>query len=180
MSADELHELQESADYAHRNPGMAPVSLTMAVLAVLVATATVLGHQAHTAEVVSRTKAHDQMARYQAEDMREHEDKLFLAINNAGVTAEFRESVAKEAELCKQEKDKLQQEAHRLEDASGAAEARGDGYDFAEVFLEIGLVVTSITLLSGRRIFWYLGMVMSAVGVAAAVRAALKLGAAMH
>jgi len=37
------------------------------------------------------------------------------------------------------------------------------------VFLEIGLVVTSITLLSGRRIFWHLGIVLSVVGVVVAV-----------
>jgi hypothetical protein len=37
------------------------------------------------------------------------------------------------------------------------------------VFLEIGLVVTSITLLSGRRIFWHLGIVLGVLGVVAAV-----------
>jgi hypothetical protein len=37
------------------------------------------------------------------------------------------------------------------------------------VFLEIALVVTSITLLSGRRIFWYSGIVFSAIGVVVAL-----------
>jgi len=32
-----------------------------------------------------------------------------------------------------------------------------------EVFLEIGLVVTSITLLTRRKAFWYLGLVCAAV-----------------
>ena len=52
---------------------------------------------------------------------------------------------------------------------------RADRYDLAEVFLEIGLVITSITLLSGRRIFWYMGIVLSVVGVVVAV-----MGASVH
>jgi hypothetical protein len=50
---------------------------------------------------------------------------------------------------------------------------RADRYDLAEVFLEIGLVVTSITLLSGRRIFWHLGIVLGVVGVVVAVTGAI-------
>ncbi len=45
---------------------------------------------------------------------------------------------------------------------------RADRFDLAEVFLEIGLVITSITLLSGRRIFWGLGLAMGAVGIVVA------------
>ena len=31
--------------------------------------------------------------------------------------------------------------------------------------MEIALVITSITLLSGRRIFWHLGMLMGIAGI---------------
>ena len=40
-----------------------------------------------------------------------------------------------------------------------------DRYDLAEVFLEVGLVITSITLLSGRRLFWYLGVFLGGIGI---------------
>jgi len=33
--------------------------------------------------------------------------------------------------------------------------------------LEIGLVVTSITLLTRKRAYWYLGMVFSVIGIVA-------------
>jgi len=46
---------------------------------------------------------------------------------------------------------------------------RADRFDLGEVFLEIALVITSITLLSGRRVFWHLGLVMGAIGVVLAV-----------
>jgi hypothetical protein len=50
---------------------------------------------------------------------------------------------------------------------------RADRFDLAEVFLEIGLVITSITLLSGRRLFWYLGMMFGVVGIVVAITGAL-------
>ena len=35
----------------------------------------------------------------------------------------------------------------------------------AEALLEIGLVITSVTLLTRNRIYWYLGLGFSALGV---------------
>ncbi len=51
------------------------------------------------------------------------------------------------------------------------AEARADRFDLAEALLEIGLVITSVTLLTRSRIYWYLGLVFSALGVASVVSA---------
>ena len=60
-----------------------------------------------------------------------------------------------------------------LENEVAMERRRADRYDLAEVFLEIGLVITSITLLSGKRIFWHLGIVLGVVGVAVAVTGAV-------
>ncbi len=179
MSADELHELQENAEHAHHNPNLAPVSLTMAVFAVLVAVASLLGHRAHTEEVVLQALASDQWSYYQAKNIRQHEDDLFSELaavmnsNDAAGISKFREKYAQEAERYKHDKDEIQHEARKLEGEVATETKRADRYDLAEVFLEIGLVITSITLLSGRRIFWHLGIVLSVVGVAAAVSGAL-------
>jgi len=179
MSADELHELQENAEHAHHNPNLSPVSLTMAVFAVLVAVASLLGHRAHTEEVVLQALASDQWSYYQAKNIRGHEDDLFSELaavmnsNDAAGISKFREKYAQEAERYKHDKDEIQHEARKLEGEVATETKRADRYDLAEVFLEIGLVITSITLLSGRRIFWHLGIVLSVVGVAAAVSGAL-------
>jgi hypothetical protein len=50
---------------------------------------------------------------------------------------------------------------------------RADRYDLSEVFFEIGLVITSITLLSGRRLYWKVGIVFGVVGVVVSVMAAV-------
>ena len=177
--SDELQELQEHAEHAQHHPNLAPVSLTMAVLAVMVAVVTLLGHRAHTEEVVLQAKASDQWSYYQAKNMREHEDNLFadlaatVANTDAGATAKFREKSAQEGERYKHEKGEIQDEARKLENEVAMERKRADRYDLAEVFLEIGLVITSITLLSGKRIFWHLGIVLSVIGVVVAATGAL-------
>ena len=179
MSADELQELKERAEKAREDRSLAAVSLTMAVLAVFVAVVSLLGHRAHTEEVVLQAKSSDQWAYYQAKNIREHEDALFsdmaavVASNDAGAMTKFREKAQQEAERYKHDKEGIQEEARKLEQEVAKERNRADLFDLAEVFLEIGLVVTSITLLSGRRIFWHLGIVLSVVGVAVAVMGAI-------
>jgi hypothetical protein len=171
--ADEAQELREQAEKAREDRSLAAVSLTMAVLAVLVAVVSLLGHRAHTEEVILQAKSSDQWAYYQAKNIRQHEDELFVAGSNAGVAAEVREKYSQEAERYKKEKDEIQDKAQELEREVKVETSRADRYDLAEVFLEIGLVITSITLLSGRRIFWHLGIVFSVLGVVVAVTGAM-------
>lgn len=175
MSADELHELQEDAEHAAHNPSMAPVSLTMAILAVLVAVAALLGHRSHTEEGVLQTKANDQWAYYQAKDIRLHMDKAladlegFVATKDAPKAEQAREANLAEAEKYTKQTHDLQEQAQELERDAKLESRRADRYDLGEVFLEIALVVTSITLLSHRRAFWYAGVVLGIVGVIVAV-----------
>jgi hypothetical protein len=174
MSADELQELKESAEHAHENPSLAPVSLTMAVLAVLVAVASLLGHRAHTEEVILQAKASDQWAYYQAKNIRRHSDEMFADLASIATTsdhealAKAREKYSKEADRYRDDQKEIEAEARKLEAEVATERKRADRFDLSEVFLEIGLVVTSITLLSGRRLFWHVGMVMGMVGIAVA------------
>ena len=66
MEANESHELQEHAEHGAHESAMRPVAFTMAVLAVLVAITTVLGHRTHTEAVLDQNKATDQWNEYQA------------------------------------------------------------------------------------------------------------------
>jgi hypothetical protein len=171
--SDEAQELREAAEKAREDHSLAAVSLTMAVLAVFVAVVSLLGHRAHTEEVVLQALASDQWAYYQAKNIRQHEDELFVASNNAGVAGGVREKYSQEAERYKKEKDEIQEKARDKENEVAMERKRANRYDLAEVFLEIGLVITSITLLSGRRLFWHTGIVLSVVGVVVAVMGAI-------
>ncbi len=172
--SEELNELKEHAEHAKHDPTLAPVSLTMALLAVLVAVVSLLGHRAHTEEIVLQSKATDQWAFYQAKNMRRHVDELFTDLTSVQATVDaaalskLREKYAAEAGRYKDDQKDLDTEARTLEAEVLTEMKRADRYDLAEVFLEIGLVITSITLLSGRRLFWILGIALGVVGLAVA------------
>jgi hypothetical protein len=171
MSSEELQELHEHAEHAKHNPDLAPVSLTMAVLAVLVAVVALLGHRAHTEEVVLQAKSSDQWSFYQAKNIRRHTDELFTDLTSvtpttdAAALAKLREKYSQEAERYKSDQKEIEEEAKKLEDEVSFERKRADRFDLAEVFLEIALVITSITLLSGRKIFWSLGIIFAVVGL---------------
>ena len=174
-SEHEMEELQEAAEHGREQSSLAPVSFTMAILAVLVAVAALLSHRAHTEEVLLQNKATDQWAYYQAKNIRRHNDELFADLTtlvggaSTDALAKVRDKYAQEADRYKDEQTEIQNEARKLEQEFATERNRADRFDLAEVFLEVGLVITSITLLSGRRRFWHCGMVLAVVGIAASV-----------
>jgi hypothetical protein len=179
MSPEELSELHEHAEHARHNPDLAPVSLTMAILAVLVATVSLLGHRAHTEEVVLQNKVTNQWAYFQAKNIRRHSDEQFadmILLSNPKDPEQankLREKYTAEAERYRDEQKELDSEARKLEREGEQERRRANRYDLGEVFLEIALVITSITLLSGRRTFWMLGMVLGVVGLMVAASGVL-------
>ncbi|HUD65923.1 MAG TPA: DUF4337 domain-containing protein [Candidatus Sulfotelmatobacter sp.] len=172
--SEELNELKEHAEHAKEDPSLAPVSLTMAVLAVLVAVVSLLGHRAHTEEVVLQAKSSDQWAYYQAKNIRRHTDELFTDLTSvtpttdASALAKLRDKYSQEASRYRDDQKEIEDKAREMEAEVATERNRADRFDLAEVFLEIGLVVTSITLLSGRRVFWGLGLVLGVVGIVVA------------
>lgn len=168
--SEELTELQEHAEHAKENPALAPVSVTMAILAALVAVVSLLGHRAHTEEVVLQAKSSDQWAYYQAKNIRRHSDEFFVDLTSvqsttdAAALAKLREKYMAEAERYKDEQKEIEDKARELEAEVAIEMKRADRFDLAEVFLEIGLVITSITLLSGRRLFWFVGIALGIIG----------------
>ena len=182
--SEELNELKEHAEHAKEDPSLAPVSVTMAVLAVLVAVITLLGHRAHTEEVVLQAKATDQWAFYQAKNVRRHIDEFYTDMtsvqptSDAATQSKLREKYAQEASRYKDDMKQIEEKARDLEAEVATERNRADRFDLAEVFLEVGLVITSITLLSGRRIFWFLGIVLGAIGIVVAATSLLVHGSA--
>ncbi len=168
---EEIHELQEHAEEGRHDTTLAPVSLTMAILAVLVALVTLLGHRAHTEELLLQNKATDHWAYYQAKNIRRHTYELFLDLLSVGEAKNNQraEIVQKkyehEIERYKDEQKEIEAEARKLEKETDLARRKADRFDLGEGFLEAGLVIASITLLTRRRIFWKFGMLLGLVGV---------------
>src|SRR3984885_7531937 len=76
--AEEPQELAERAEHGAHDSGMAPVTITMAVLAVFVAACSLMGHRTHTEEILLQNKATDQWAYFQAKDTPRHAFYLFI------------------------------------------------------------------------------------------------------
>ena len=177
MSEHESQELQEAAERAKERRELAPVSLTMAILAVLVAVVTLLGHRAHTEEILMQTRATDQWSYYQAKNMRRQNlealEDVLTALENTKeeraqeVQKHFHEEIDKYRD---QQKD-IQSEARGLEAEVQLATRHANRFDLGEVFLEIALVVTSITLLTDNRAYWYFGLVLAVIGIVCAASA---------
>lgn len=170
MEPNEVQELHEEHEQAAKSPSLRPVSFTMSVLAVLVAISTVLSHRTHTEAVLEQARASDQWNEYQAKKIRLNETQLTsdllstLAVHDENAKKlidGYKEHADKWADDLKGEQDK----AHEYEVEVQRSERKANRFDLGEALLEIGLVVTSITLLTRQRGYWYLGMGFGLAGL---------------
>lgn len=184
-AGEELNELREQAEHGE-HAKMLEVSFTMSVLAVLLAAATLLGHRAHTEETILSNDRTDQYNFYQFKKergvMADQVADLLGVIATDAKDEKNRESIEKlkdkYSERGKKEKediDKIQEKAKEIENDKALVARRADRYDLAEGFLEVALVITSLTLLTSNRIFWYAGMAIGAAGIVVVV-----LGLMLH
>ena len=175
MEANEAHELQEHAEHGAHESALRPVAFTMSVLAVLVAVTTVLGHRTHTEAVLNQNKATDQWNEYQAKKIRSYNTSLasdllgVVSITDKDAAQKIAKSYAGHQQKWDDDLKEEQKRAEELEKKVEEAETRADRYDLSEALLEIGLVITSVTLLTRKRLYWYFGMVFSLAGIASAL-----------
>lgn len=175
MEANEAQELREHAEHGAHESTMRPVAFTMSVLAVLVAITTVLGHRTHTEAVLTQNKATDEWNYYQAHKIRSNDTALAADLLGAVTVADpaqaekirkaYADHQAKWANDLKEEQAK----AEALESRVESAERRAGRFDFGEALLEIGLVITSVTLLTRSRAYWYFGIAFAVAGIVSAV-----------
>ena len=175
MDYEEVHEIQEHAEHAHHDPALLPVTFTMAVLAVVLATTSLLGHRAHTEELLLQNKATDQRAYYQAKNIRRHTYELFLdllsvsAVKDTEEANKVKEKYSKEIDRYKDEQQDIESEARGLEKEVQLESRRANRFDLGEVCLEAAIVIASLTLLTKRRLFWQTGVLMGVCGVGVAL-----------
>lgn len=168
----EFPEVEKGRD---ENPLLLPVSITISIMAVLVAAVTLLSHRAHTEELLLQSKATDQWAYFQAKNGRSQaiENTADLIETLAPRDKEKAEAVLKkyqkEMERFESDKEDISEKAKELEKERDLVSRRADRYDGGEAFLEIGLVITSITLLTKRKGFWFAGILVASAGVALAI-----------
>jgi hypothetical protein len=169
--ADELQELRENAEHGAEHSDLALVTISMAILAVLVAATSLMGHRSHTDELLSQTRATDQWAQYQAKSIRERSYEVFLdqlsvfTVQNPSKSEQLKGKYQKEIDRYHDEMKEIQNQANETEADVKLIQRRADRFDLAEVLLESALVICSITLLTRKKVFWAFGLAIAAGGV---------------
>jgi uncharacterized membrane protein YcjF (UPF0283 family) len=169
MSVNE--ELEEQVEHA-KEPFERMVAVSMATIAALLAIVSVAGHILTTDELLAQQKASDQWAFYQAKAIRRYESDIardILAAVSAGQNGVQKYA----ANLTRYEKEanEIQGEAQTLETESHVRGRQALRAHFGEVFLEIGIVLASLAILTKRKDVWYIAMLSSAGGLATAATA---------
>jgi Domain of unknown function (DUF4337) len=171
------HEHGHGGHGGEENPLVLPVSLTMSIMAVVLAAVTLLAHRTSTHELLLQAEATDQWSYYQAKNIRLHEMEANVDIFSTLSPKEAAKAEAMvqkyEKQVAKYESDKedISEKAKDLEKERDILGRRADRFEGGEVFLEVALVICSITLLTNKKAFWFLGILLGIAGLAVAATA---------
>ncbi len=173
LDAHEHREHAEEAAHA-RDPFISRVSITVALLAVLAAAAgsleTVEGGAAITASsesVLAQDKATDAWNEYQADSLKRH---LYgIAAKQGGPHAdEFRQIADDQSAKQKPvraEAARDEQERDRLVKESAEHERRHHWLTGAATLLEIGIALSTVTIITRRRPLWFGALGLGIAGI---------------
>ena len=171
----EAHEHAEHAEHAAhaRDPFVAKVSITVAILAVMAATAgsleTVEGGRAITESseaVLAQDKATDRWNEYQADSLKRHMYEIASATGGAKAQ-DYAKEIGKDREGQAQAREKAE-EAEKDRDArlreSATHEQRHHWLTGSATLIEIGIALSTVAIITRRRTFWYSAMGLGATG----------------
>ena len=144
------------------------VALTTAIFAVLLAITSLGGNNATKEMMLSQQQSADQWAFYQSKAMREHlykSQKMRLEADlvdrSSGMKPEVKRNYEKLLNTFKEEEGRYKVEKKKIEDDARQLEAVRDRnmskdpyFDYAEVLLQIAIVMASISILAlSRQVF---------------------------
>ncbi len=178
MEPTEAQEFSKQLQEANeKGESLTKISLAISILAVLVAMVTVLGHRSHTEAILMQSRAADQWNYYQAKKIRMDDLSVVVDLFPFQTFANFPAAQAKleeykihiqkwKADLAEEEKT-----AHEYEHEVTHAEGQAARYDLGEALLQIAVVLSSITLFTRRRSYFFLGLSLGAIGILIAASA---------
>ncbi len=173
--SESIHEMHEHAEKAREESGLVLATFTMSVMAVLVAAISVLGHRAHTRTLLDQTRAADTWAEYQARNIRRHNNQLFIdlysimEVKDKAQGAMLEQKYAADVQRYQKSLEQARKRAEELDAEALHYEDRATRFDLGEVLLEAALVITSITLITRKKLFWGMGSVLAIAGIVVAI-----------
>jgi hypothetical protein len=153
------------------------IAILIAVLAALLAIATLLGNQATADAILSQERATDTYSEYQADSIKEKVSADAALIlrqlggDAAAKAADLERTAASEAA----KREPLLPLARSFEAARDTAEHRHHGYQFAESALQIAIVLASVSIVARSRPLVWGSVGVGALGVLLIVDGATQL-----
>lgn len=149
------------------------VALTTALYAVVLALASLGGGNASKDMLMAQQQASDQWAFYQAKVLREHLYRIERLRQDAAIgdgeaakgAAEVRALAAAEEARYGAEKAAIEAEARRLEAIRDQAGDRDPYFDYAEVLLQIAIVMATVAILASSRPVFRFSVAVGALGL---------------
>lgn len=162
----EAPEIPEAKD-----PFEKMVAISIAVIAVLLSYISMRGDNAKTDAVIETSKAANTWARYQAKSLKQNIKQLeidMIDLNAAAApgAAEKSKKLADEVARYEKEMEKLFSEGKEHEGEAEKGSKMNDRCDLSGLFLQIGIVIASVAILSGQRLLWYASLGLAVVGAA--------------
>jgi hypothetical protein len=156
------------------------VALTTAVYAVVLAIASLGGNNSMKEALLSQQEATNQWAYYQAKVVREHlnrANKLLVEAQLAepsplkGAEREKFDALMKkyadEEKRMNADKKDIEKEARKFEASRDLAKRKDPYFDYAEVFLQIAIVLASVSILAASRPMFWFSLALAIVGALA-------------
>jgi hypothetical protein len=160
-------ELQEEIEKA-KEPFDKMVAATMAILAAVLAVVSVLGHIMTTEELLEQQRASDQWNYYQAKSIRRYQSEVARDLFGGMKLADQSKLYQKNSDKYRNDGEEIQKEAQGLERDSHLRGLQALGFHFGEVFLEFSIVLSSLAILTKRRLFWSASMLSGLLGAVVA------------
>ena len=172
-------ELQERAEQSFTRR----IALVTAIYAVVLAIASLGGNNAMKDMLLAQQQSSDQWAFYQAKVIREHlyrVEKMRVEVDleerggalrpeaRAKLEA-LRAKLADEEKRYGAEKKDIERDAKKLEQQRDVSRDKDPYFDYAEVLLQIAIVMSSVSILSRSRPTFFFSLVLAAGGALLAV-----------
>lgn len=154
------------------------VALTTAIFAVILAITSLGGNNATKEMLLAQQQSSDQWAFYQSKVVREHfykMEKMRIETDlyqwGASMKPEVRDkyetmlrTISEEERRFNTEKQKIEQDAKALEHERDINRSKDPYFDYAEVLLQISIVMASISILAVSRYMFYFALIAAGLG----------------
>lgn len=163
---DEVEELKEHAEHA-REPFDKIVAGTMAIIAALLAIVSVAGQHYNTEQLLMQEQASDQWAYWQAKDIRRYvADATKDLMTQSRAPANAISRYEKDSNRYRNDQTNISKKAEKLEEERNVSAVKAHKFHYGEVFLEIAIVLLSLSILTKRKLLAFIGITSALVGAA--------------